>query len=175
MDGKWEKIKAFAFDVDGVLTNGGVFADNDGNLFRTFDAKDAFAMRMAYMHGYKMAIITGGHSQSIVQRMKICGITSDDVYLNSRNKIADFNKFCEKYSLAPEEVMYFGDDIPDVPVMKACGVGVCPCDAVHEAVEAADYVSEYPGGRLCVRDTLEKVMSLHGKWVLDIDHYEKSF
>ena len=120
-------IRAFVFDVDGILTNGGIFADNEGNLFRTFDAKDAFGMRMASMQGYKLGVITGGRSISIVKRMKVCGVEQEDVYLGSRDKIKDFNDFCRRHSLAPEEVMYFGDDLPDIPVIRACGVGVWPC------------------------------------------------
>jgi len=175
MNHNWNKIKAFVFDVDGVLTDGGIFADNDGNLFRTFNAKDAFGMRMAAMNGYRLAVITGGRSQSIVKRMKVCGIEAEDVYLGSRDKIKDFNNFCEKYGLAAEEVMYFGDDLPDIPVMKACGAGICPSDAVEEAKEAADYVSPFPGGRLCVRNTLEMTMRSQGKWCLDINVYEQKF
>lgn len=168
-------IRAFVFDVDGILTNGGIFADNEGNLFRTFDAKDAFGMRMASMQGYKLGVITGGRSISIVKRMKVCGVEQEDVYLGSRDKIKDFNDFCRRHSLAPEEVMYFGDDLPDIPVIRACGVGVCPCDAVQEAKDAADYVSPYPGGHLCVRDTIEKVLKPKGEWNLNVDTYEQRF
>ena len=171
----WSRIRAFAFDVDGVMTDGGIFADNDGNLFRTFNAKDAFGMRMASMNGFHMAVITGGRSHSIVKRMKVCGVEAEDVYLGSRDKMKDFNDFCQRHGVAPEEVMYFGDDLPDIPVIKACGAGVCPSDAVQEAIEVADYVSPYPGGRLCVRDTIEKVMRQQGKWNLDIDAYEQKF
>lgn len=175
MEPDWSKIKAFAFDVDGVMTDGGIFADNDGNLFRTFNAKDAFGIRMASMNGFYLAVITGGRSQSIVKRMKVCGIEPEDVYLGSRDKMKDFNDFCERYGVEPDSVMYFGDDLPDIPVMKACGIGVCPSDAVSEARDAADYISPFPGGRLCVRDTIEKVMRSQGKWNLDIDIYEQKF
>ncbi|MCM1177666.1 MAG: hypothetical protein NC308_06405 [Clostridium sp.] len=119
----WSKIRAFAFDVDGVMTDGGIFADNDGNLFRTFNAKDAFGMRMAAMNGYHMAVITGGRSQSIVKRMKVCGVAAEDVYLGSRDKMKDFNDFCSRHGVEASEVMYFGDDLPDIPVMKACRCG----------------------------------------------------
>ena len=172
---KFKKIRAFAFDVDGVMTDGGILAANDGELLRTFDAKDAFGMRMAAMKGYHLAAITGGRSESIRKRVQQCGMKAEDVYLGSRDKIEDFEDFCRKYDLGPEEVMYFGDDLPDIPVMVACGCGVCPSDAVQEAKDAADYISDRPGGKLCVRQTLEMVMKAQGKWEVDLDVYHKMF
>ena len=127
---KFLKIKAFAFDVDGVLTDGGILADLNGELYRVFDSKDGMAIRMAVMKGFRMAIITGGRSESIRKRFASCGIKAEDVYLGSRAKMEDFEDFCSRHGLAPEEVMYFGDDLPDIPVMQACGCGVCPSDAV---------------------------------------------
>lgn len=175
MEDRFRKIKAFVFDVDGVMTDGGVFADNDGNLFRTFDAKDAFGMRMAAMNGFKLGVITGGRSQSILKRMDVCGVKEEDIYLGSRNKIVDFNDFCQRNDILPDEVMYFGDDEPDIPVIKACGCGVAPSDAIPDVIAAADYVSPYPGGKLCIRHTLEKVMRLQGRWIHDIEKYEREF
>lgn len=169
------KIKAFAFDVDGVLTDGGVLATLDGELLRSFDAKDGFAMRMASMNGYHLCCITGGRSGSIRKRLMQCGFRTEDVYLGSRIKINDFNDFCRRHGLQAEEVMYFGDDIPDIPVLNACGCGVCPSDAVEEAKEAADIVSDMPGGRLCVRKTLEMVMKAQGKWIVDFEAYDRMF
>ena len=171
----WKKIRAFAFDVDGVLTDGGIFAHSSGELFRTFDSKDGFAFRMAAMHGYHLAIITGGRAESIRKRFLTCGVAPEDVYLGSRDKIKDFNDFCSRHGLASDEVMYFGDDIPDIPVMKACGVGVCPSDAVEEVLEAADYISPCVGGKRLARNTIEQVMKLHGSWQLDISLYEQRF
>lgn len=168
-------IRAFAFDVDGVMTDGGIFADNEGSLFRTFDAKDAFGLRMAAMNGYILCAITGGRDESIFRRLRICGFQEDDIYLGSRIKIRDFEDFCRRHGLQPEEVMYFGDDIPDIPVLKACGCGVCPSDAVQEAKEAADYISPCPGGKLCVRNTLELVMKQQGRWDIDYEKYHNMF
>jgi len=169
------KIKAFVFDVDGVLTDGGIFANLDGELFRTFDAKDAFALRMAHMNGYALGCITGGRSESIRKRLVTCGFRTEDVYLGSRVKLEDFEDFRIRHDLKADEVMYFGDDIPDVPVLKACGCGVCPSDAVDEAKEAADLVSDYPGGRLCVRKTLEAVMKAQGRWDVNFETYRNMF
>lgn len=175
MEDRLGKIRAFVFDVDGVLTDGGVLATLDGELLRTFDAKDGFALRMASMHGYKLGIITGGRSESIRKRVRTCGIPAEDVYLGSREKIADFMDFCSRHSLETDEVMYFGDDLPDAPVMQACGCGVCPSDAVEDVRDIADWISDRPGGKGCVRSCIERVMKLQGTWQLDVQDYKKKF
>ncbi len=172
---KFHTIKAFAFDVDGVLTDGGILADLNGELYRTFDSKDGFALRMAYLKGYHLAIITGGRSESIRRRFTTCGIKPEDVYLGSRAKIEDFNDFCSRHGLKPEEVMYFGDDLPDIPVMVACGCGVCPSDAVDEVKALADLISTKPGGKGCARETIQAVMSAQGTWDFDVQAYKKHF
>lgn len=169
------KIKAFAFDIDGVATDGGILCIPGGDLLRVYDAKDSFAVRMATMNGYPVAVITGGSSLSIRERMVTTGLKPDDVFLHSRNKMDEFTVFCERYSLKPEEVMYFGDDVPDIDVLRACGCGVCPADAVEDVKAAADYVSPYPGGKGCLRDTIEKVMRAQGKWVFDTTVYKQKF
>ena len=175
MEGRFSRIRAFAFDVDGVLTDGGILADLNGELYRTFDSKDGMAIRMAVMKGFHMAIITGGRSESIRKRVQQCGMKAEDVYLGSRDKIEDFEDFCRKHDLGPEEVMYFGDDLPDIPVMTVCGCGVAPSDAVDDVLEAADHVSTKPGGKGCVRECIEKVLKLQGKWNLDVEVYKLKF
>lgn len=175
MEDVLKKIKAFAFDVDGVLTDGGILADLKGELYRTFDSKDGMALRMAMMQGYHLAIITGGRSESIRMRFGSCGVKPEDVYLGSRAKIEDFEDFCSRHNLAPEEVMYFGDDLPDIPVMIACGCGVCPSDAVDEVKEIADLISNREGGKGCAREIIQKVMSVQGKWKLDVQAYKRHF
>ena len=169
------KIKAFAFDIDGVATDGGILCIPGGDLLRVYDAKDSFAVRMATMNGYPVAVITGGSSFSIRERMVTTGLKPEDVFLHSRNKMDEFALFCERYSLKPEEVMYFGDDVPDIDVLRACGCGVCPADAVEDVKAAADYVSPYPGGKGCLRDTIEKVLRAQGKWVFDTTVYKQKF
>lgn len=171
----FSKIKAFAFDVDGVFTDGGVLCDLNGELYRTFDAKDGFGIRMATMNGFPVAIITGGRSLSITARFRSCGIPEEDVYLGSRDKIVDFNDFCRRHKVLAEEVLYAGDDIPDIEVMVAAGIGACPSDAVPEAREAADYVSECAGGHGFVRDVVEKAMKSQGRWIFEVKNYKAKF
>lgn len=168
-------IRAFAFDIDGVFTNGGVQCDVNGELYRTFDSKDGFSIRMAVMHDYPIGIITGGNSRSITARFRTCGLKDEDVYLGSRDKREEFMMFCENHGLRPEEVAYVGDDLPDIGVIKLCGLGVCPCDACDEVLEAAKVVSPYPGGHWCVRQVVESVMKARGDWTFDPSYYKTKF
>jgi len=171
----FSNIKAFALDIDGVATDGGVFCNSDGDLLRTYDAKDGFALRMAVMNGYPVAIITGGRSESIRLRMTTSGVLPDDVYLGSRDKLEDFDRFCAKKGLKRSEVMYFGDDVPDIPVLEACGCGVCPADAVDEAKASCDWVSPFPGGKGCLRNSIETVLRSQGRWKFEVGIYKKRF
>ena len=175
MEERLKKIKAFAFDVDGVLTDGGILGTLDGELYRTYDAKDAFALRMACMNGYILCAITGGKSESIMKRLTTCGFRQEDIYLGSRVKLEDFEDLCRRHGLSAEEVMYFGDDVPDAPVMAACGCGVAPSDAVEDVKKIADHISSRPGGKGCAREMIETVMKLQGTWALDVEDYKKKF
>lgn len=169
------QIKAFAFDIDGVATDGGVFCNGDGDLLRTYDAKDGFAIRMAAMHGYPVAVITGGSSESIRKRMITSGVKPDDVFLHCRDKREQFAIFCERYGLRPQDVMYFGDDVPDKDLIIASGCGVCPSDAVEEVKQVADWVSAYPGGKGCLRNAIETTLRAQGKWTFDPVLYKAKF
>ena len=171
----FSRIKAFAFDIDGVATDGSILAMPDGDLLRTYDAKDGFALRMAVMKGYPVAIITGGRSESIRKRMLSSGVKADDVFLHSRDKREDFDEFCRKYNLKPEEVMFFGDDLPDLALIRACGCGVCPSDAVEEVKAEADWISSRPGGKGCLREGIESVLRAQGNWTFDAQEYKAKF
>ena len=170
----FSKIKAFAFDVDGVATECKVFCDMEGNLLRAYDAKDGFAVRMASMNGYPVAIITGGRSESIRKRFITSGVKPDDVYLGSRIKTEQLHAFCEKYGILPENVLFVGDDIPDISCIREAGIGACPLDAVEEVKAVADWISPYPGGH-CLRDFLETVMRSQGRWNYDEALYKQKF
>lgn len=175
MSTKLSKIKAFAFDVDGVFTNGGVFCDVNGELYRTFDSKDGFGVRMAIMHGYGVAIITGGRSVSIRERFLTSGVAAEDIYLGARNKAEQLADYCRRHGYTPDEIMFIGDDIPDIECMKLCGIGFCPSDAAEEVLKIADEISDYPGGRGCVREAVKKVLKAHDDWAFDPLVYKKLF
>ena len=170
-----KSVKAFAFDIDGVATEGGVFCNSEGDLLRTYDAKDGFGIRMAVMRGYPVAVITGGSSESIRKRMLASGVESQNVFLHCRDKREEFAIFCERYNLKPKDVMYFGDDVPDLDVLKACGVAVCPADAVDEVKEVADWVTTKPGGKGCLREAIEATLRAQGQWIFEPDVYKKKF
>jgi 3-deoxy-D-manno-octulosonate 8-phosphate phosphatase (KDO 8-P phosphatase) len=161
------KIKAFVFDIDGVLTDGSVISTPEGDLLRTFDSKDGFGMRLAIMNGYTIGIITGGESESIIKRSLVLGIKKENLYLRSRNKLPDFFDFCKKNGILPQEVAFVGDDLPDICILQNCGLAVCPCDAVKEVKEVCHYISAFPGGKGCARDLVEQVLKVQGKWVFD--------
>jgi len=170
----FSKIRAFAFDVDGVLTDGTVYAfDND--LFRCYDAKDGLAMRMAATKGYKLVVITGGRSDTIRQRFVSCGVAPEDIHLHTIDKLTALEEVCQKYGFDRSEVVYCGDDLPDIPAMNYAGIGACPCDAVEEVKAVADYVGEFPGGHGFVRRLIENVMKARGDWSLDLGAYTQSF
>ncbi len=166
---KLSNIKAFAFDVDGVFTDGTVLATETGDLLRSHNAKDGYAVKMAIIQGFPVAIITGGASESIVKRFELIGIERKDIYLKSHYKIPDFLDFCSRNDLKPEEVLFMGDDIPDICVLKECGLATCPADAVYEVKEVSEYISHYSGGRGCVRDVIEQTLKIHNKWVVNTE------
>jgi 3-deoxy-D-manno-octulosonate 8-phosphate phosphatase (KDO 8-P phosphatase) len=158
------QIKAFVFDVDGVFTDGGVLAIPGGEFLRMHNAKDGFAVRNALVNGYAVGIITGGASETIRDRFAMLGVDPADVHLGIRNKREVFAAFCDKYLIAPSEVLAMGDDIPDIPMLAMSGVATCPADAAPEVMAVCHYISGKAGGCGCARDVIEQTLKLHGKW-----------
>jgi len=154
-------IKAFAFDVDGVFSSN-FLVSHDGEFLREMNPKDGYAVRYAVEAGYPIAIITGGNSEAVKMRFKNIGVT--DIYLNATDKLEDFKDFYMKYQLSAKEVMFMGDDIPDYQAMLACGMAVCPADAVTEIKSISKYISDKKAGKGCVRDVIEQVLRTQGKW-----------
>jgi len=155
-------INAFVFDVDGVFSNSSLFLESDGKLLRTMNIKDGFAIRYAASVGYPIGIISGGDSESVRIRFNLLGVK--DVFLQSRNKLKDFQKFILKHKLDPSEVLYMGDDIPDFEVMKKVGLPTCPLDASEEIKSISKYISDSKAGDGCVRDVVEQVLRSQSKW-----------
>jgi 3-deoxy-D-manno-octulosonate 8-phosphate phosphatase (KDO 8-P phosphatase) len=160
------KIKTFIFDVDGVLTDGKILINSDSELLRSFDTKDGYAMKCALVKGFKIAIITGGRNEAVRERFKELGVI--DIYLGAHHKLDAYQDLMDNYDLNPEEILYIGDDIPDIPVMEKVGLGCCPADAASDVKAMADYVSHKKGGEGCVRELIEQVLRVQGKWSLDI-------
>ncbi|MFH2095455.1 MAG: HAD hydrolase family protein [Bacteroidota bacterium] len=163
-----KKVKAFAFDVDGVLS-AYIFLNPDGEQVRSMNMKDGYALQLAVKKGYPVAIITGSHTESIKMRFEGLGIT--DIYLGSSEKKNDFIDFCFKYDLGPEVVMFMGDDVPDYEVMKMAGIPTCPVNAAEDIKPLARYISAFKGGEGCVRDVIEQVLRAQNKW-MDKDAFD---
>lgn len=157
------RVKAFVFDIDGVLSLQTINLNAFGIPNRTVNLRDGYALQLAIKKGYRIGIITGSNSKDYQKRLKMLGIK--DVYLNSRSKMEHFNDFIKKHCLNSSEVLFMGDDIPDFEVMKHAGVAVCPSDADSEIKQISSYISDKKGGEGCVRDVIEQVLRLHNKWM----------
>jgi 3-deoxy-D-manno-octulosonate 8-phosphate phosphatase (KDO 8-P phosphatase) len=156
-------VKAFVFDIDGVLSTQTIPLNVFGVPNRTVNLRDGYAIQLAVKKGYKVGIISGANSKEYLKRLKSLGV--NDVYLNSRSKIDHFSHFLKKHNLDKANVLFMGDDIPDYEVMKAAGIPVCPSDADSEIKQVAAYISDKKGGEGCVRDVVEQVLRLHNKWM----------
>lgn len=159
---KLNHITTFIFDVDGVLTNGDVLLIN-GDIVRSLNSRDAYCLQYAAKLNYRIFIITGGHSQDVKERLLGLGVI--EVHLSSSNKLAVYEQIKRDYQLSDTEILYMGDDIPDLPVMKQVGVATCPEDAAVELKAMAHYVSPYAGGRHCVRDVVEQTLRVQQNWL----------
>jgi len=159
------KIKAFVFDVDGVLSTEVLSLNTNGDPMRTVNIKDGYAIHMAVKSGFSIAIITGGDCENIKKRYERLGIS--DIYMSSFNKLERFNEWIKKRDLKADEILYMGDDLPDYPVMKVVGVATAPLDAAEEIKSLCKYISNRKGGEGCVRDVVEQVMRAQGKWSVD--------
>ena len=157
-----KQIKCFVFDVDGVLTNGSLVITPEGEFLRTMNIKDGYALQLAVKKGYKVAVISGGHSDGVPKRMNRLGIT--DVFMGVNDKVKTFKSLIAKNQLNSDEIIYMGDDMPDIKVMQLCGIAACPQDAVQEVKKISSYISPFSGGEGCVRDIIEQIMRLHKKW-----------
>ena len=156
------KIKAFVFDVDGVLSCDVIPLHPNGDPMRTVNIKDGYALQLAVKKGYEVARITGGYTEAVQIRFSRLGIQR--IYMRSAVKVHDFKDFMEKTGLSPEQIMYAGDDIPDYEVMTQVGLPVAPADAAPEIKEIAKYISSRRGGEGVARDVIEQTMRAQGHW-----------
>jgi 3-deoxy-D-manno-octulosonate 8-phosphate phosphatase (KDO 8-P phosphatase) len=160
---KLKDITTFIFDVDGVLTDGSVFVTETGEQSRAFNIKDGYALQLAVKCGYNVAAISGSRSKTAIYRLNSLGIT--DVFMGAQVKSEKFKNYLESKSILAANVLYMGDDIPDLGAMKLAGLPVCPSDAVEEIKAVSAYVSPYGGGKGAARDVIEKVMKIQDKWM----------
>lgn len=166
-----KQIKALLFDVDGVLSANVIPMSTEGEPLRTVNIKDGYAIHLAAQNGMLLGIISGGKTEAVRKRFLSLGIPAEDIYLGSSVKIHDYRDFRDRHVLSDEEILYVGDDIPDIEVLRACGLPCCPKDAAPEVKAVAHYISHAPGGYGCGRDIVEQVLKVKGLWMAD----EKAF
>jgi 3-deoxy-D-manno-octulosonate 8-phosphate phosphatase (KDO 8-P phosphatase) len=159
---KLKHITTFIFDYDGVLTNGIVLITQGGEQLRTANVKDGYALQLAVKKGFRIAIISGGKSESMRHRFDGLGIT--DVFLGIENKKLHYENFLKDNKLQNSEILFMGDDIPDFEIMQLAGVPTCPADAAEEIKQHAVYISSFKGGEGCVRDIIEQTLKVQHKW-----------
>lgn len=158
----FKKVKLFVFDIDGVLTDGSLILLDNGEMARTMNIKDGYGLQLAVKKGYDVLIISGGNSLAVKTRLEKLGVK--DIFLSVKNKNEILSKYISEKDYHVEQVLYMGDDVPDVLVMQTVGVACAPSDAVEEIKATAHYISPIPGGKGCVRDVIEKVLKLNDDW-----------
>ena len=158
-----QKIRTIIIDIDGVLSSETIPLGPDGVPTRTVNIKDGYAIQLAMKLGLRIAIITGCKVENVGLRYRGLGV--EDIYLGAAVKIDTYNDYMAKYGFSDDEVMYMGDDIPDLEIMHRVGCPVCPKDACPEIKSASIYVSDYLGGHGCGRDVIEQTLKSQGKWL----------
>lgn len=161
------QITTFILDVDGVFTDGSLHITTQGEMHRVMNVKDGYAVKAALNEGYNVCIISGGTDEGVRKRLQTLGVK--DVYLGAHDKIKFLDSYCSENNISLENILYMGDDIPDYPVLKKVGLPTCPQDAVKEIKEISLYISHKKGGEGCVRDVIEQVLKVQGKWMQDPD------
>jgi 3-deoxy-D-manno-octulosonate 8-phosphate phosphatase (KDO 8-P phosphatase) len=162
---KLKDIRAFVFDVDGVFTDGSVFLMPGGHMCRVMSVLDGYAVVKAVRENYLIGVITGGNDPDVKHRIHYLGI--QDYYAKSPDKMVDYEHFKSKYNLSDEEILVMGDDIPDIRIMDAAHISACPENAVPEVKQISQYISPVQGGKGAVRDVIEQVMKVQGRWMED--------
>lgn len=157
----FEKINVFVFDIDGVLTDGQLLL-SETEMLRSMNTKDGFALQLAVKKGYEVVVISGGTSQLSKSRLEKLGI--EKVFIGVPDKFTLLQKLATKHQWNPEQMLYMGDDLPDLACLNFVGLATCPSDAARELLKFCPYISENPGGRGAVRDVIEKVLTLRGDW-----------
>ncbi|MEO8720895.1 MAG: HAD hydrolase family protein [Ginsengibacter sp.] len=162
---RFKLIKTFAFDMDGVLTDGNIVVDKENNWLRKMSVRDGYALQLAASSGFNIIVISGSNSSFVRDRLNRLGIK--EVFMDVKNKEDFLKKYVVENNILSEEMLFMGDDIPDYFCMKMAGISTCPADAAFEIKTIASYISPLKGGQGCVRDVIEKVLKLNGKWILN--------
>lgn len=162
-------IKMIVFDVDGVMTDGGIYLDDRGTEMKRFHVRDGFAVRAAKGVGMKIGVLTGRSTGAVNLRMTELGV---DVLLQGcSDKAIGFENVCRQAGVLPREAAYVGDDLIDLPAMLLCGYPIAVADAVEEVRAEAQFVTQKPGGHGAVREAVEHLLKLQGKWDEVVERY----
>ena len=164
-----KEVDTFIFDYDGVMTDGKLMLKDEGQPQRTANVKDGYVLQLVVKLGYNVVIISGGISRSVENRFEALRV--NDVFLGTKDKKSVLEKYLDDHDIDPKHVVYMGDDIPDYQVMKMVGIPVCPADASEEIKEISIYISDKKGGEGCVRDIIEQVLKVQGKWMTEESFY----
>lgn len=151
--------------MDGVLTDGSILVLPDGVMARKMNIKDGFALQLAVKKGYHVLVISGGNSPEVQERLNKLGVLH--VFMKVTDKEAVLNQWLSENQVSKSEVLYMGDDVPDLKVMRLAGIQTCPSDAAIDIKNSVDYISTFKGGEGCARDVIEKVMKLRSDWEMD--------
>jgi 3-deoxy-D-manno-octulosonate 8-phosphate phosphatase (KDO 8-P phosphatase) len=168
---KAKKLKLLILDVDGVLTDGKLFFDNQGNEYKSFHARDGHGIKLLRQTGVEVAVISGRKSNSVALRMKNLGI--EHVYQGHENKQAAFNEILEKIGILPEQAAHVGDDLLDLPVMTRVGLAIAVSDANFAVKQHADWCTTLPGGQGAVREVCDFIMQAQGRFDEVLNTYLK--
>ncbi len=168
---KAKKLKLLILDVDGVLTDGRLFFDNEGTEYKCFHARDGHGIKLLQQTGVKVAVISGRSSNSVALRMKNLGI--EHVFQGHENKRSAFAELLEKINIEPEQAAHIGDDLLDLPIMMSVGLAIAVSDANFAVKEKADWCTTLPGGQGAVREVCDLIMQAQGNFDKILNDYLK--
>ena len=158
-----KNIKLVIFDVDGVLTDGSLFFDNQGQEFKAFNSKDGHGIRLLLENDVEVALITGRESNLVKCRAENLKLNPDLIYQGYRDKIPAFDDLLEKNDFTREQIAYVGDDVIDLPIMSQVGFSIAVGDANWFVKDNADWVTQEVGGKGAAREVCEFILNAQGK------------
>lgn len=162
---RFKRITTFIFDIDGVMTDGSVIALESGEQPRIFNVRDGYGINRAIRMGYRVAIISAQSQVGVRRRLEYLGVSDIFIGTSPDGKLPVYKKYLAETGITEDEIVFMGDDLPDYEVMRTGVMAACPADSAEEILAIADYVSPKNGGRGAVRDLIEQVMKVQGKWM----------